>query len=96
MSTEFQTRDQKLQFALQLREQEVEDYQINIANYMLAIAEIDAMSQEQRTEQADFRSQLETLLASERREQSKAQIMLNVLRKQVEGSSGQPASSPAV
>lgn len=77
------TRIEKLQAALESRQQEVEDYQINIDNYTMAIAEIDAKPEAERAEHADFRKQLETLLAGEKREQSKSKIMLSVLEQQV-------------
>lgn len=86
---------EKLQGALKAREQEVENYQINITNYEMAIADIETLGAQEQEPLAAFHAQLVNLLAAERMEQSKAQIMLNVLRKQVEGSSAQPASSPA-
>lgn len=84
----------KLQAALQAREQEVENYQINITNYEMAIEDIESLGSQDQDSLAAFHDQLVNLLAAERLEQSKAQIMLNVLRKQVEGSA-QPASSLA-
>lgn len=77
------TRAEKLRLALTARQQEVEDYQINIDNYTLAIAEIDALPEAERAEQAQFKQHLEALLAGEIREQSKSKIMLSVLQKQV-------------
>ena len=77
------TREEKLSRAREARAQEVEDYQINIDNYTLAIEHIDALSENERAEQTEFRNQLVALLAAEKREQSKAKIMLDVLEKQI-------------
>lgn len=77
------TRIEKLETARTVREQEVEDYQINIDNYTRAIAKIDAMPEAERALQQAFRDQLAGLLESERREQSKSQIMLDVLNDQL-------------
>lgn len=79
-----QTREEILKMALDARVQEVMHYQINIDNYALALAKIHAMSAEDRAELAGFAEQLHTLLASEKLEQKKARIMLDVIRAQVE------------
>lgn len=78
-----QTRAQKLQAAQTSRQQEIEDYQINIDNYTLAIGVIDALPESEQAEQAEFRKQLENLLASEKREQAKSKIMALALEAQI-------------
>lgn len=79
-----QTREEILKMALDVRVQEVMHYQINIDNYTLALAKIQVMSADEQTELAAFAEQLRGLLASEKLEQKKARIMLNVIRAQVE------------
>lgn len=69
--------------ALEAREQEVLHYQINIDNYTLALQQIAAMPANERAELASFEDQLQTLLASEKLEQKKAKIMLDVIKSQV-------------
>lgn len=78
-------RKEILTSALQAREQEVMHYQINIDNYTLALQEIDALSDYEQKELADFRAQIAGLLTSEILEQKKAKIMLKVVAKQLEG-----------
>ena len=85
MTVVVQTREEILADALAAREQEVMHYQINIDNYTLALNNIAAMSEAEQAEVAAFAEQLRNLLASEKREQKKAQIMLDVLRAQVAG-----------
>ena len=77
------TREQKLQRAYEIRQQEVEDYQINIDNYELAIEVIDALPEEDRTAQSAYRQELVARLAAEKHQQGRAKIMLEVLAKQV-------------
>jgi len=79
-----QTREQILAAALESREQEVLHYQINIDNYTIALADISALSVEERAEISVFADQLRTLLATEKLEQKKAKIMLEVIRKQLD------------
>jgi len=69
--------------ALEAREQEVLHYQINIDNYTLALERIAAMSAQEQSDLSAFKDQLQSLLASEKAEQKKAQIMLDVIRSQV-------------
>lgn len=80
-----QTREQILASALESRENEVMHYQINIDNYTLALEEISKMSVEEKAELSGFADQLRTLLTSEKMEQSKAKILLAVLKRQVSG-----------
>lgn len=73
-----------LESSLDGRIREVENYQINIDNYTLALEEISSMSEEDRAELAEFTKQLSTLLSSEKLEQKKAKVMLAVIKKQLE------------
>ena len=70
--------------ALTHREAEVLHHQINIDNYTLAIAEIDANYADDEAI-ADFRTRLSDLLASSIVEQRKEIIMRDVIAKQLEG-----------
>jgi hypothetical protein len=68
-----------LTVALDTRIKEVTEYQVNITNFRLAIERIgdDAELQE-------FKQQLQGLLASSILEQRKTQIMLDVIKSQLE------------
>ena len=77
------TREEILQTNLDARKQEVMHYQINIDNYTLALANIAAMAADERSALLVFADQLTGLLASERMEQKKAKVMLEVLRQQL-------------
>ena len=79
-----QTRNEILTASLEAREQEVMHYQINIDNYALALIEISKMSPNEKQWLAKFSDQLKELLASEKLEQKKAEIMLSVIKGQVE------------
>lgn len=72
-------RLEMLKSSLEGRIREVTEYQVNIDNFRLAIEAIG-----DDPELAGFREQLEDLLQSSRLEQRKAQVMLDVIRKQVE------------
>lgn len=78
------TREEILAKALDARVQEVMHYQINIDNYSLALQHIASMPPDEQVELTDFAKQLKDLLASEKLEQKKAKIMLEVIRQQVE------------
>ena len=78
------TREEILQMSLDARVQEVMHYQINIDNYTIALNEIAKLSPQDQAELSEFSGQLRTLLASEKLEQKKARIMLEVIRLQVE------------
>ena len=67
-----------LKQAASARIEEIAGYQINIDNYTLAIPLADA-----DPELRGFAEQLRNLLASEKLEQKKAQIILRVLQKQI-------------
>jgi hypothetical protein len=79
-----QTREEILAVSLHAREQEIMHYQINIDNYTLALDEISKMSVADQAEMSGFKNQLAELLASEKVEQKKASIMLNVIKRQVQ------------
>jgi hypothetical protein len=79
-----QTREEILKSSLDARIQEVMHYQINIDNYRIALDEISKMSDDDRAMLSGFADQLRTLMSSEKLEQKKAQIMLSVLKQQVE------------
>jgi hypothetical protein len=78
------TREEILKASLEARIQEVMHYQINIDNYAIALEEIGNLSPDERAELSAFTDQLRALLASEKLEQKKAQIMLSVIKRQVE------------
>ena len=78
------TREEILQMSLDGRVQEVMHYQINIDNYTIALNEIAKLSPQDQAELSEFAGQLRGLLASEKLEQKKANIMLAVIRQQVE------------
>jgi len=78
------TREEILAASFDARIQEVMHYQINIDNYTLALEEIGKMPPDERAELSGFTEQLRGLLASEKLEQKKAKIMLEVLRQQVD------------
>ena len=67
--------------ALSARRAEVFAYQINIDNYLLAIAHITNIED---VELYPFREQLSKLLASELLEQKKAGVMLTVIEVQLQ------------
>jgi hypothetical protein len=77
------TREEILTMSLEARVAEVMNYQINIDNYVIALEEIGNMPPDERAELAAFTEQLRTLLTSEKLEQKKAKIMLNVIKRQV-------------
>lgn len=78
------TREEILQMSLEARVQEVMHYQINIDNYTIALNEIAKLPPQDQAELSEFTGQLRSLLASEKLEQKKANIMLAVIRQQVE------------
>jgi hypothetical protein len=80
---QLKTREEILKMSLEARIQEVMGYQINIDNYTIALSEISKKSQEDQAELSEFADQLSNLLASEKLEQKKAEIMLAVIQQQV-------------
>ncbi len=65
--------------ALDARIKEVTEYQVNIDNFRLAVERIGDDHELQQ-----FKQQLQELLSSSLLEQRKAQIMLNVIKSQLE------------
>ena len=65
--------------ALDARIKEVTEYQVNIDNFRLAIIKVGDDAELQ-----PFKENLQNLLASSTLEQRKAQIMLEVIRSQLE------------
>lgn len=82
MALEQERRDMLTQ-AAEHREREVMHYQINIDNYRLAIAEIEE-SHASEPHMQDFADKLRELLAASKIEQAKEQIMLKVIKAQLE------------
>ena len=72
-------RHEILTAALDARIKEVTEYQVNIDNFRLAIERVG-----DDPELQDFKANLSGLLASSILEQRKAQIMLDVIRAQLE------------
>jgi hypothetical protein len=72
-------KNEILTAALDARIKEVTEYQVNIDNFRLAIAKIGDDAELQ-----PFKDHLQNLLASSLLEQRKAQIMLEVIRSQLE------------
>jgi hypothetical protein len=81
--TTFSTREEILVASLDARTREVMHYQINIDNYVIALEKIGNLSPDERADLSGFAEQLRGLLASEKLEQKKAKIMLEVFRQQV-------------
>jgi hypothetical protein len=77
MNSEY--RNEILSSALESRIREVTEYQVNIDNFRLAIVKIGDDAELQ-----PFKENLQNLLASSILEQRKAQIMLDVIRSQLE------------
>lgn len=77
-------RAEILKAAAEHRAREVMHHQINIDNYRLAIAEIEANHADDQDMQ-QFAEQLRDLLASSLREQRKESIMLKVIESQIKG-----------
>ncbi|NLY59644.1 MAG: hypothetical protein GX071_14070 [Gammaproteobacteria bacterium] len=73
-----QYRNEILTSALEAREREVIEYQVNIDNFTSAIQKCG-----DDPELAEFRGNLEALLSSSKLEQRKAEIMLEVIQEQL-------------
>lgn len=65
------------------RAKNVEDYQINIDNFRLAISEIE-YNHSNDPEMTQYAEQLRSLLNSSLQEQKKEMVMLKVIRRQLE------------
>jgi hypothetical protein len=79
------TQPTKLEILMQnaeMRRASVESYQLNIDNYTLGIADINENFSNDPEMQA-FKTRLEELLVTERREQGKERIMLRALEAQI-------------
>lgn len=72
-------RRELLQNALDARQREVTEYQVNIDNFRLAI---DRIAQDEQLQA--FKDQLRVLLETSTLEQRKAQVMLDVIKDQLE------------
>jgi len=79
-----QTRKEILKLSLDARVEEIMHYQINIDNYTLALQKIGTLPEKERIELFSFSEQLSALLSSEKIEQKKSQIMLEVLQQQTD------------
>jgi hypothetical protein len=77
----YQTKEQIIAENITAREHSIMLYDINIDNYTYAIADIDA-TENPSEDLVAYRQQLIQLLASERREQSKEQVILRALQAQ--------------
>jgi hypothetical protein len=78
-----QERIDMLTQAAEHRAKEVMHHQINIDNYTLAIAEIDA-NHGGDVEMSEFAGRLSELLHSSKREQAREAVMLKVIKSQLE------------
>jgi hypothetical protein len=78
-----QERIEMLTQAAEHRAKEVMHHQINIDNYTLAIAEIEA-NHRGDAEMAEFAGRLGELLQSSKREQAREAVMLKVIKSQLE------------
>lgn len=77
------TKQEILIAAATHREMEVMQHQINIDNYLLAIAEIE-QNHSDKDHMQKFAGQLRELLQSSRHEQDKEKVLLKVIRMQLD------------
>lgn len=80
---EIRSKETILKNALSARNASVLEYQINIDNYRLAIAEIEANHMND-PDMVEFRERLNSLLLDCLREQKKEIIIRDVIKKQLE------------
>ena len=80
--TDLSTRTQIIAENAAARRHSVMCYDINITNYEMAIAALDAQS-ELDADDVSYRERLVELLASERRERKKEALILSVLEAQL-------------
>lgn len=78
----YHTREEILAQNAEMRRQSVMHYDINITNYEMALAILDAQP-ELDADDAAYKVRLEELLASERRERKKEALILQVLEAQL-------------
>lgn len=84
-SVEPLSHEQVLLDAIQMRENEILSYQININNYTAILEmEDDEDDPDLAEEMASFRQRISDLLKSEKREQKKSKMVLAALRAQLE------------
>jgi hypothetical protein len=67
---------------LEMRNNEISDYQLNIDNFKRAIVKIDTQYADNQA-MLEFKQQLQTLLADNQREQLKSIIMRDVIADQI-------------
>lgn len=77
------TKHEILAQAAEHREAEVLHHQINIDNYRLAIADVEANHADSQ-HMVEFAERLNALLVSSTQEQDKEKVMLKVIRQQLE------------
>lgn len=84
-------QEQVVRDAIQLRENEILAYQININNYenILASPFEPTGDEDMDAEMLAYRDQISQLLKSEKREQAKSKLILAALRKQLDGLKGE-------
>lgn len=75
------TKQESLNQAKQARIEEVEHYQVNIDNYIIAL---ELLNERQDPDLIEFEKQLKELLRTSLIEQKKAQTMLDAITKQLE------------
>jgi uncharacterized membrane protein len=78
----YPTRDEIIATNIAMRHHSVMCYDLNIANYEMALAVINGQA-ELDADDVAYKARLEELLASERRERKKEALMLQVLEAQV-------------
>ena len=84
----------KLEILMQnaeMRRQSIDSYQMNIDNYTFGVADINENFADDPEMQA-FKTRLEELLVTERREQGKERIMLRALEAQIAQINAAPPS----
>jgi len=83
--TNYPTKEEILAQNIEMREHSVMRYDINITNYEMALAILNAQENLDNDE-IEYQARLQELLASERRERKKEALMLQVLQTQLLGS----------
>lgn len=82
MTEQLPTMQEVLEQSIASRENEVMMYQVNIINYEAAIMDIDT-NHSGDSDMVEFRNRLQNDLVATRREQKKAQLMLDAARLQL-------------
>jgi uncharacterized membrane protein len=78
----YPTRDEIIATNIAMRQHSVMCYDLNIANYEMALAVLNGQA-ELDADDVAYKARLEELLASERRERKKEVLMLQVLEAQL-------------